>query len=79
MCHSFARARRSIYTNVPERGIWLRIPRGTLETECVKIAVGRLMRFSGEPDDKALHADHQDYVVCPEQTLARPASIPGMD
>jgi hypothetical protein len=33
----------------------------------VKIGVGRVNAISGEPDDKALHADRQDYVVCPEQ------------
>ena len=47
--------------------LWLGFHAAPWKPNAVKIAVGRVNAISGEPDDKALHADHQDYVVCPEQ------------
>jgi hypothetical protein len=47
--------------------LWLGFHAAPWKPNAVKIAVGRVNAISGEPDDEALHADHQDYVVCPEQ------------
>ena len=47
--------------------LWLGFHAAPWKPNAVKIAVGRVNAISGKPDDKALHADHQDYVVCPEQ------------
>jgi hypothetical protein len=47
--------------------LWLGFHAASWKPNAVKIAVGRVNAISGEPDDEALHADHQDYVVCPEQ------------
>lgn len=47
--------------------LWLGFHAAPWKPNAVKIAVGSVNAISGEPDDKALHADHQDYVVCPEQ------------
>jgi hypothetical protein len=47
--------------------LWLGFHAAPWKPNAVKIAVGRVNAISGEPDDEALHADHQDYVVCPDQ------------
>ena len=47
--------------------LWLGFHAAPWKPNAVKIAVGRVNAISGEPDDEALHADHQDYVVCPNQ------------
>ena len=47
--------------------LWLGFHAAPWKPNAVKIAVGGVNAISGEPDDKALHADRQDYVVCPEQ------------
>ncbi|HUL10963.1 MAG TPA: hypothetical protein VLU73_02185 [Methylococcaceae bacterium] len=47
--------------------LWLGFHAAPWKPNAVKIAVGRINAISGEPDDAALHADRQDYVVCPEQ------------
>lgn len=47
--------------------LWLGFHAAPWKPNAVKIAVGRVNAISGEPDDKALHADHQDYIVCPGQ------------
>ncbi len=47
--------------------LWLGFHAAPWKPNAVKIAVGRVNAISGDLDDKALHADHQDYVVCPEQ------------
>ena len=47
--------------------LWLGFHAAPWKPNAVKIAVGSVNAISGEPDDKALSADPQDYVVCPEQ------------
>ncbi len=47
--------------------LWLGFHAAPWKPNAVKIAVGRVNAISGKPDDAALHTDHQDYVVCPEQ------------
>lgn len=47
--------------------LWLGFHAASWKPNAVKIAVGRVNAISGEPDDETLHADHQDYVVCPDQ------------
>jgi hypothetical protein len=47
--------------------LWLGFHAAPWKPNAVKIGVGRVNAISGEPHDKALHADRQDYVVCPEQ------------
>ena len=47
--------------------LWLGFHATPWKPNAVKIAVGRINAISGMPDDKTLHDDHQDYVVCPEQ------------
>jgi hypothetical protein len=47
--------------------LWLGFSAASWKPNAVKIAVGKVNANSGEPDDKALHADRQDYVVCPDQ------------
>lgn len=48
--------------------LWLGFHAASWKPNAVKIAVGKVNAVSGEPDDEALHADHQDYVVCPDQS-----------
>jgi hypothetical protein len=47
--------------------LWLGFQAESWKPNAVKIAVGKVNAISGEPDDEALHADYQDYVVCPDQ------------
>lgn len=48
--------------------LWLGFHATTWKPNAVKVAVGGINVISGEPiDDGRLHADLQDYVVCPEQ------------
>lgn len=47
--------------------LWLGFHAASWKPNAVKIAVGRVNAISGEPDDESLHADQQDYVVCPDQ------------
>lgn len=47
--------------------LWLGFHAASWKPNAVKIAIGSINAISGMPDDKALDADHQDYVVCPEQ------------
>lgn len=47
--------------------LWLGFHAATWKPNAVKIAVGKVNAISGEPDDQALHADRQDYIVCPDQ------------
>lgn len=47
--------------------LWLGFHAASWKPNAVKIAVGRVNAISGEIDDEALHANHQDYVVCPDQ------------
>ena len=47
--------------------LWLGFHAASWKPNAVKIAVGKVNVLSGEPDDETLHADPQDYVVCPDQ------------
>lgn len=47
--------------------LWLGLDAAPWKPNAVKIAVGRINAISGEPYDDQLHADPQDYVVCPDQ------------
>lgn len=47
--------------------LWLGFHAASWKPNAVKIAVGKVNAISGEPEDAALHADHQNYVVCPDQ------------
>ena len=47
--------------------LWLGFHAASWKPNVVKIAVGKVNAISGEPNVETLHADHQDYVVCPEQ------------
>lgn len=47
--------------------LWLGFHAAPWKPNAVKIAAGRVNAISGEPDSNALHADRQDYIVCPEQ------------
>lgn len=47
--------------------LWLGFHAAVWKPNAVKIAVGRVNAISGKPADETLHADYQDYVVCPDQ------------
>ncbi|MEF8698357.1 MAG: hypothetical protein V5B32_04165 [Candidatus Accumulibacter sp. UW26] len=47
--------------------LWLGFHADPWKPNAVKIAVGGVNAVSGKPDDKALDADRQDYIVCPQQ------------
>ncbi|SFQ14374.1 hypothetical protein SAMN05216419_10741 [Nitrosomonas cryotolerans] len=47
--------------------LWLGFNAAPWEPNAVKIAVGRINVISGKPDSGKLHADPQDYVICPDQ------------
>lgn len=47
--------------------LWLGFHSAPWKPNAVKIAIGKVNAISGEPDNNALHAELQDYVVCPEQ------------
>ena len=47
--------------------LWLAFHAAAWKPNAVKVAVGRVNAISGAPEEARLHADPQDYVVCPEQ------------
>ncbi|HSF32272.1 MAG TPA: hypothetical protein VLK82_17595 [Candidatus Tectomicrobia bacterium] len=47
--------------------LWLAFSAAPWKPNAVQIAVGRINAISGEHDQARLHADPQNYVVCPEQ------------
>lgn len=47
--------------------LWLGFHGAFWKPNAVKISVGRVNAISGEPFDRRLRADPQDYIVCPEQ------------
>jgi hypothetical protein len=47
--------------------LWLGFHGAYWKPNAVKIAVGKIDAISGEPADKVLHSDPQDYLVCPDQ------------
>jgi len=62
------RARGGVFIPMYQReALWLAFSAASWKPNAVKIAVGGINAISGESDDASLHADPQDYVVCPEQ------------
>lgn len=47
--------------------LWLGFDAAAWKPNAVKIAIGRINALSGQPYDHPLHANPQDYLVCPEQ------------
>jgi hypothetical protein len=47
--------------------LWLGFSAAAWKPNAVKVAIGRVNAISGEPYDGQLHADPQDYLVCPQQ------------
>jgi hypothetical protein len=47
--------------------LWLGFDAAAWKPNAVKIAIGRINALSGQPYDHRLHADPQDYLICPEQ------------
>lgn len=47
--------------------LWLSFNATAWKPNAVKVGIGRVNAISGEPYDDALHADPQDYIVCPDQ------------
>src|SRR4030067_3437147 len=47
--------------------MWLAFEAAAWKPNAVKIGVGRVNALTGEAWDLALHADPQDYLVCPHQ------------
>ena len=47
--------------------LWIGFHAADWKPNAVKIAVGGINVVSGEPIDKGLRADPQDYIVCPDQ------------
>lgn len=47
--------------------LWLGFSAAYWKPNAVKIALGAVNSISGKPDRAGLHADSQDYLVCPEQ------------
>jgi hypothetical protein len=47
--------------------LWLGFQAAAWKPNAVQVAVGRINAISGAPDEARLHAEPQDYVVCPEQ------------
>ena len=47
--------------------LWLGFAGAWWKPNAVKVAVGGINAITGEADDQVLHADPQDYLVCPEQ------------
>ncbi len=47
--------------------LWLGFAAADWKPNAVKIAIGGIDSVSGEPLDRGLHADPQDYIVCPSQ------------
>jgi hypothetical protein len=62
------RERGGVFIPMYQReALWLAFSAASWKPNAVKIAVGGINAISGESDDESLHADPQDYVVCPEQ------------
>ncbi len=47
--------------------LWLNFRGADWRPNAVKVAVGKINAVSGTPWDQTLHADEQDYMVCPNQ------------
>jgi hypothetical protein len=47
--------------------LWLGFQAAAWKPHAVQVAVGHINAISGAPDEARLHAEPQDYVVCPEQ------------
>jgi hypothetical protein len=47
--------------------LWLRFGSDCWPPRAVKVAVGKVNAITGKPWDQQLHADPQDYLVCPTQ------------
>lgn len=47
--------------------LWLGFDGATWKPNAVKVAIGKINAISGEAWDETLHADPQDYIVCPHQ------------
>jgi len=47
--------------------IWLSFRGAHWRPNAVKVAVGKINAVTGKPWDQTLHADGQDYLVCPDQ------------
>jgi hypothetical protein len=47
--------------------LWLGFTAAAWQPNAVKVAIGNINAVSGVADNDQLHADPQDYVVCPEQ------------
>jgi hypothetical protein len=47
--------------------LWLGFHAAPWKPNAVRIAIGGVNAISGKPDDPALDADRQDYIVCPQQ------------
>ncbi len=47
--------------------LWLGFAAAAWKPNAVKVAVGKVNAVSGGPWDEPLHADPQDYLICPDQ------------
>jgi hypothetical protein len=47
--------------------LWLQVEAAWWKPNAVKVAVGGINAVSGEPWSERLHADPQNYIVCPDQ------------
>ena len=47
--------------------LWLGFEAAGWKPNAVKIAIGKINAISGRAWDEQLHADPQDYIVCPDQ------------
>ena len=47
--------------------LWLGFHAAAWKPNAVQVAAGRINAISGAPDEARLHAEPQDYLVCPEQ------------
>jgi hypothetical protein len=62
------RERAGVFIPMYQReALWLAFSAAPWKPNAVQVAVGRVNAISGELDQTRLHADPQDYVVCPEQ------------
>jgi len=62
------RERGGVFIPMYQReALWLSFEAADWKPNAVKIGVGMVNAVSGETWDEALHADPQDYLVCPDQ------------
>jgi hypothetical protein len=62
------REQGGVFLSIYQReALWLGFDGAPWKPNAVKVGIGRINAVTGGPWDEALHADPQDYLVCPDQ------------